>query len=217
MKLFRVDTVAASHTGDYGRAGSVAAFDYFELGSDSIRRVDYIVILREIKAVGRLRQEKDFMIVDARFRRNIGDAPFGDIRLVFPYSGTRGCYLSVYVRLGDLVAVDQVERSDAAARESLDDKTADAADAEHCHRAYPWHHLRALKPLVKICYAFCPPAVSADYIISENNGPDSRKRFIKALRKVRKAVWKTFHKTLRLVLPACRDYNGVEKRCSKTG
>ena len=71
------------------------------------------------------------MIVDARFRRNIGDAPFGDIRLVFPYSGTRGCYLSVYVRLGDLVAVDQVERSDAAARESLDDKTADAADAEY--------------------------------------------------------------------------------------
>lgn len=55
MKLFRVDTVAAAHIGDYGRAGSVAAFDYFELGSDSIRRVDYIVILREIKAVGRLR------------------------------------------------------------------------------------------------------------------------------------------------------------------
>ena len=82
-------------------------------------------------------------------RVDVKDSLFGHIHLVLPHGFPRCEDLAVDVCEADLIVVDQIQRADAAARQSLRRIAAHAADPKHGHTGMIqlFHGLRAEEKL----------------------------------------------------------------------
>ena len=140
----RVELVARAHTADDGHARLLRLENQRDLGRHSVDGVDDIVVLRKIKLIRRLRQIEALVYAHIAVRVDLQNAVAHDLDLVFADGFARGDDLPVEVRQADLVVVDEIERTHAAAHKRLADIAAHAADAEHGH-ARPLQLLHGLR------------------------------------------------------------------------
>ena len=128
-----VHLVACTHGADDGHTGLLALHDQRELAGDGVDGVHNIVELGEIEAVLRLGAEEGLVGRDLDVGVDVVDPLFRHIHLIFAHGLAGGDDLAVQVGQADLVVVDEVEGTHAAAGQRLHGIAAHAAHAEHGH------------------------------------------------------------------------------------
>ena len=133
LKAGGVHLVACAHGTDDGRARLLGLDHQRNLAGDGVDGIHHVVVLGEIELVLRLRGEEGLVGRDLDVGVDLVDALFRHIHLILPHRLAGGHDLAVQVGQADLIVVDEVQRTHAAAGQCLNGIAAHAANAEHRH------------------------------------------------------------------------------------
>ena len=102
-----------------------------QLSGHGINGVHDIIITRKIKLLRRLRRVKSFIGVNACIRVDLMDALLRHIYLILPHSFPRSKQLTVQVGQAYPVVINQIQRANTAACQSLHSISTHAANSKH--------------------------------------------------------------------------------------
>ena len=131
-----VDLVARAHAADDGRTGGIGLHDHGQLTSDGIDGIHHVIVLGKIELVLGVRRVESLVDVDHGIGVDLQNAVTGDLDLVLAHGFAGRQNLAVDVGQADLIVIDEVQRTDAAAGQGFDRIAADTADAEHGHPGF---------------------------------------------------------------------------------
>ena len=135
LKAGGVHLVAGTHGADDGHTGLFCLDHQRDLPRNGINGIHDVIILGEIELILRLRSEERLVGGHFDVGVDIVDAFCGHIHLILAHRLVGGHDLAVEVGEADLVVVDQVQRSHAAAGQCLHGIAPHTADAKHSHSA----------------------------------------------------------------------------------
>ena len=125
-----VELVGGAHAADEGYAQAGATADNLLFGADGVDAVDDIVVGGEVEFVGIAHAVEEFVGAHLALGVDVVDALGRHIHLILAEGTYEGDDLAVEVGDGDLVVIDEVEGSDAAAGQGFDHIATHAAHAE---------------------------------------------------------------------------------------
>lgn len=128
-----IEFVSCAHGADDGGAGRYGVFRQRQLGGHGVHRINDIIISGQVELRRGIRQIKGAVGVHGGGRVDGGHSCRGDVHLVLPDRFGGGDNLSIDVREGHFVVVNEVEGADTAACKSFHRVTADTSHAENSH------------------------------------------------------------------------------------
>ena len=131
----RIKLVPCTHRADHGCARFLCLADQLQLPGHCVNGIDHIIVGGKVKLARCLRQIKRAVYIHARFRINFQNALPRSVDLVLSNRPMRCNDLAVQIGQTDLVAVNQVQLSDSASRQCLNDISSDPANAKYRHTA----------------------------------------------------------------------------------
>ena len=129
----RIQLIAGSHRTDHRDSQFLGSHDDLQFGGHRIHGVHDIVVLFKRKLIGIFRKKKAVVDIHLYIGIDLLHAVAHHLCLIFSHRFSGGNDLPVQIGQADLIIINQIKASNAAAHKRLADIAADSANAEHCH------------------------------------------------------------------------------------